>query len=56
MNLGEFIDQLKRHGKMNDEVIIEDEMGWIYNVEGVYWDDIAKVIVIVANTAEPIDE
>lgn len=52
MNLGEFINLLKQHGGMEDEVIIEDETDWIYNIEGVYWDDIAKVVVIVANIVE----
>lgn len=52
MNLEEFITLLKQHGGMKDEIVIEDEMSWIYNIEGVYWDDIAKVIVITSKTAE----
>lgn len=52
MNLGEFIKLLKGNGKAEDEVVIEDETDWIYNIEAVYWDDVAKVVVIAVATAE----
>lgn len=51
MILSDFIILLQQHGNMDDEIVIEDETEWIYNIEGVYWDDIASVIVIAAKTA-----
>lgn len=46
MQVGELIDLLEPFRGRGDEVIMEDNITYIYNITGAYWDDVAKVVVI----------
>lgn len=46
LKVGQLIDLLQPFRGNNDAVIIEDEVGQVFDVRGVRWDDRAKVLVV----------
>lgn len=51
MKVGELIDMLEPYRGRGEDVIVEDSIEYIEDIVSVYWDDVAKVVVI--RTKEP---
>lgn len=44
--VGQLIDELEPFRGRGDHVVVEDELGRVYKILGIDWDDVAKVVVI----------